>query len=184
VISVDTKKKELVGDLKNNGRELRPKGPPRQPQPGIERPAPPLSRTRVTRTGPQRRKWGSRASSRLGQGRAHSGGTRSLDQRRWLIQAAGVSSQAKSRSSFQTRCRITASLQATATVARCLPMRAASASPQVLSLQARGTRVSRALAASKGNCAGARRRIWRCGHIDLARRVASRRQAKIGANRA
>ena len=26
VISVDTKKKELVGDFKNNGRELRPKG--------------------------------------------------------------------------------------------------------------------------------------------------------------
>jgi hypothetical protein len=30
-ISVDTKKKELVGDFKNNGRELRPKG---QPEPG------------------------------------------------------------------------------------------------------------------------------------------------------
>jgi Rhodopirellula transposase DDE domain len=30
VISVDTKKKELVGDFKNGGRELRPKG---QPQP-------------------------------------------------------------------------------------------------------------------------------------------------------
>ncbi len=29
VISVDTKKKELVGDFKNNGRELRPKGQPR-----------------------------------------------------------------------------------------------------------------------------------------------------------
>ena len=28
VISVDTKKKELVGDFKNNGRELRPKGDP------------------------------------------------------------------------------------------------------------------------------------------------------------
>lgn len=28
VISVDTKKKELVGDFKNNGRELRPKGRP------------------------------------------------------------------------------------------------------------------------------------------------------------
>ena len=28
VISVDTKKKELVGDFKNNGRELRPKGQP------------------------------------------------------------------------------------------------------------------------------------------------------------
>ena len=28
VISVDTKKKELVGDFKNNGRELRPKGEP------------------------------------------------------------------------------------------------------------------------------------------------------------
>jgi hypothetical protein len=28
VISVDTKKKELVGDFKNDGRELRPKGPP------------------------------------------------------------------------------------------------------------------------------------------------------------
>jgi transposase len=28
VISVDTKKKELVGDFKNNGRELRPKGSP------------------------------------------------------------------------------------------------------------------------------------------------------------
>jgi transposase len=28
VISVDTKKKELVGDCKNNGRELRPKGDP------------------------------------------------------------------------------------------------------------------------------------------------------------
>jgi transposase len=28
VISVDTKKKELVGDYKNNGRELRPKGQP------------------------------------------------------------------------------------------------------------------------------------------------------------
>src|SRR5271155_2826270 len=28
VISVDTKKKELVGDFKNNGRELRPKGNP------------------------------------------------------------------------------------------------------------------------------------------------------------
>jgi len=28
VISVDTKKKELVGDFKNNGRELRPKGKP------------------------------------------------------------------------------------------------------------------------------------------------------------
>ena len=27
-ISVDTKKKELVGDFKNNGRELRPKGDP------------------------------------------------------------------------------------------------------------------------------------------------------------
>ena len=27
-ISVDTKKKELVGDFKNNGRELRPKGQP------------------------------------------------------------------------------------------------------------------------------------------------------------
>ena len=26
VISVDTKKKELVGDFKNNGRELRPRG--------------------------------------------------------------------------------------------------------------------------------------------------------------
>ena len=30
VISVDTKKKELVGDFKNNGRELRPKGNPEQ----------------------------------------------------------------------------------------------------------------------------------------------------------
>jgi hypothetical protein len=29
-ISVDTKKKELVGDFKNNGRELRPKGNPEQ----------------------------------------------------------------------------------------------------------------------------------------------------------
>jgi hypothetical protein len=29
-ISVDTKKKELVGDFKNGGRELRPK---RQPEP-------------------------------------------------------------------------------------------------------------------------------------------------------
>ena len=28
VISVDTKKKELVGDFKNGGRELRPKGQP------------------------------------------------------------------------------------------------------------------------------------------------------------
>src|SRR5664280_3757763 len=28
VISVDTKKKELVGDFKNGGRELRPKGDP------------------------------------------------------------------------------------------------------------------------------------------------------------
>jgi hypothetical protein len=28
VISVDTKKKELIGDFKNNGRELRPKGDP------------------------------------------------------------------------------------------------------------------------------------------------------------
>jgi hypothetical protein len=28
VISVDTKKKELVGDFKNNGREMRPKGDP------------------------------------------------------------------------------------------------------------------------------------------------------------
>jgi hypothetical protein len=28
VISVDTKKKELVGDFKNNGREWRPKGTP------------------------------------------------------------------------------------------------------------------------------------------------------------
>ena len=28
VVSVDTKKKELVGDFKNNGRELRPKGDP------------------------------------------------------------------------------------------------------------------------------------------------------------
>ena len=27
-ISVDTKKKELIGDFKNNGRELRPKGSP------------------------------------------------------------------------------------------------------------------------------------------------------------
>jgi hypothetical protein len=30
VISVDTKKKELVGNFKNNGRELRPKGQPEQ----------------------------------------------------------------------------------------------------------------------------------------------------------
>jgi transposase len=30
VISVDTKKKEMVGDFKNNGRELRPKGHPEQ----------------------------------------------------------------------------------------------------------------------------------------------------------
>ena len=30
VISVDTKKKELVGDFKNNGRELRPKGDPEE----------------------------------------------------------------------------------------------------------------------------------------------------------
>ena len=29
-ISVDTKKKELVGDFKNGGRELRPKGQPEQ----------------------------------------------------------------------------------------------------------------------------------------------------------
>jgi hypothetical protein len=28
VISVDTKKKELVGELKNSGREWRPKGHP------------------------------------------------------------------------------------------------------------------------------------------------------------
>ncbi len=28
VISVDTKKKELIGDFKNNGREYRPKGDP------------------------------------------------------------------------------------------------------------------------------------------------------------
>ena len=28
VISVDTKKKELVGDFKNGGKELRPKGDP------------------------------------------------------------------------------------------------------------------------------------------------------------
>ncbi len=32
VISVDTKKKELVGDFKNNGRELRPKGQPAYPK--------------------------------------------------------------------------------------------------------------------------------------------------------
>lgn len=32
VISVDTKKKELVGDFKNGGRELRPKGDPEQVQ--------------------------------------------------------------------------------------------------------------------------------------------------------
>jgi hypothetical protein len=32
VISVDTKKKELVGDFKNNGRELRPKGDPEKVQ--------------------------------------------------------------------------------------------------------------------------------------------------------
>ena len=30
VISVDTKKKELVGPFKNGGRELRPKGAPEQ----------------------------------------------------------------------------------------------------------------------------------------------------------
>ena len=30
VISVDTKKKELVGDFKNNGREWRPKGDPEE----------------------------------------------------------------------------------------------------------------------------------------------------------
>ncbi len=30
VISVDTKKKELVGDFKNGGREYRPKGDPEQ----------------------------------------------------------------------------------------------------------------------------------------------------------
>ena len=30
MISVDTKKKELVGNFKNNGRELRPKGQPEQ----------------------------------------------------------------------------------------------------------------------------------------------------------
>jgi hypothetical protein len=28
ILSVDTKKKELVGDLKNSGRELRPQGQP------------------------------------------------------------------------------------------------------------------------------------------------------------
>jgi transposase len=32
VISVDTKKKELVGDFKNNGKELRPKGTPEKVQ--------------------------------------------------------------------------------------------------------------------------------------------------------
>jgi hypothetical protein len=30
VVSVDTKKKELVGDFKNGGRELRPAGEPEQ----------------------------------------------------------------------------------------------------------------------------------------------------------
>lgn len=34
VISVDTKKKELVGDFKNNGREIRPKGDP-EPERGL-----------------------------------------------------------------------------------------------------------------------------------------------------
>jgi Rhodopirellula transposase DDE domain len=32
VISVDTKKKELVGNFKNGGRELRPKGQPEKVQ--------------------------------------------------------------------------------------------------------------------------------------------------------
>ena len=46
VISVDTKKKELVGDFKNNGRELRPKGDPEKVRvhdfaiPELERAAP------------------------------------------------------------------------------------------------------------------------------------------------
>jgi transposase len=46
VISVDTKKKELIGDFKNNGRELRPKGDPEKVRihdfviPGLGRAAP------------------------------------------------------------------------------------------------------------------------------------------------
>jgi transposase len=46
VVSVDTKKKELVGDFKNAGRELRPKGDPEQvrthdfPLPGLGRVTP------------------------------------------------------------------------------------------------------------------------------------------------
>jgi hypothetical protein len=37
VISVDTKKKELVGEFKNNGRELRPKGDPEKSASTISR---------------------------------------------------------------------------------------------------------------------------------------------------
>ena len=48
--------------------------------------------------------------------------------------AAVVSPQSKSQSSFQTRCMTTASLRATATLARRITIRLASARPHVFSL--------------------------------------------------
>ena len=62
--------------------------------------------------------------------------------------AAGASPQSKSQSSFQTRCMTTASLRATATLARRMPIRFATARPHVFSLHDRGWRLSRTLAAS------------------------------------
>src|SRR5271165_3699404 len=62
--------------------------------------------------------------------------------------ATATSPQSKSQSSFQTRCMTTASLRATATLARRMPIRLASAKPHVFSLHDRGWRLSKTFAAS------------------------------------
>jgi hypothetical protein len=88
--------------------------------------------------------------------------------------ATTASPQSKSRSSFRTRCMMTASLRATATLARRMPIRAARPSPHVLSFDGFGWRKSKTSVTTFRDATGL---------IDLAGLIASWRETKISADR-
>ena len=129
-----------------------------QPQRGVGKAGAPMSRTRSRRSAPQRRTRGRRASSRLGQASALRGADlvvlRAEDERGHAATAAGTapgtggSGQRKPSPLVQPRCSTTASLRATATLARRIPPRRASAKPHSSRGHMRGWRWSSTVAAS------------------------------------
>src|ERR1700742_3776136 len=120
-----------------------------QPRFGVEEVGTPMSRRRLPQAGRKEGARGCRASSRLEHAPAFSGGSRSATLLGGLDHAAAKASpQLKPRSSLHTPCMITASLRATATLARRMPMRAARARPHTFSLHSFGWRVNDTLAAA------------------------------------